>query len=668
MYNHQQQSLIDAPITSRVVGVAGAGTGKTTTIIARTKRVLKEYSTGTVLLITFTRAAANDLRERIAREIDDTRRVMVGTFHSIIGQLIRDHAISVGLEPNFTVIDEKSTQIMFRNIVESNPDYLVAVEKWLLQPNEKKLGAKHFSTIANLTSVLVNMSYPEELMSGEFSDETRSRLQKAHFSLYEGNIEKVITLLYNIFRDSITDGHRTNTVTYDHILFIGYMMVSNNMLETFSDGLAHTIVDEYQDTNMLQDEFIRKVAGDKLTLVGDIDQAIYEFRGGKPSLIADHASESDVYNLSHNYRSYQPILNLANNVIKHNQTGGDIREALSAMKPQDENYTGITLAASQTDQVESDDIIKRIKYLHDSKGVAYRDMAILIRSRITLPAISHALTKGKIPVNDTTKYADFMRSEVVTDILNYFKVFTNPKDIYAFLGIINTPKQGIGPTRIQALQEQADKHKLGLVEYLLSPHTDDLTPKLKEKVQNFIDTYQKIIDLNNDKDFSLLDLFEYIINAFQYSKWIDGLKDNNKLNRDLITLRGLIREFDEDYTENHKDATLYDIANAFVFDMTAVTREETSDGVCLTTIHNAKGLEWKHVFLIGLEHENFPGRMVEDDNDLEGERRLMYVAITRAKDSLHMYVSQRRITSQEDLTPSVFIEEMGQGATHILKD
>lgn len=667
-YNEQQQALIDAPITKRVVGVAGAGTGKTTTILARVRRILKEYSTGTVLLITFTRAAANDLRERIAFEVEDTRRVMIGTFHSIIGQIIRDQAHEVGLEPNFTVIDEKSTQIMFRNIIESNPKHLQAVQSWLLQPNDKKLGLKHFNIVANMTSTLVNMAYPQELMTGVFSEETIHKMTKAHFTIYEGNVDTVVQLLYTIFRDSIVDGHRTNTVTYDHILFIGYMMVEQNMLKNFSDTLAHTIVDEYQDTNMLQDDFIRKVAGDKLTLVGDIDQSIYEFRGGKPSLIANHAEESEVYNLSHNYRSYQPILDVANRVIQHNETGQSIRALLSAMKAHDEDYSGITLNVSMNDKLESADIVKRIKFLHDTKEVQYRDMAILIRSRMTLPAISHALTQAKIPVNDTTKYADFMRSEVVTDILNYLKVFTNPRDIYAFLGIINTPKKGIGPANIKTLQEHADSHKLGMVEYLLSSYTEELTPRLKEKVNTFIETYQKVIDLNDDREFKLSDLFEYIVNAFQYKTWIDGLKDNNKLNRDLITLRGLIKEFEEDYYEDHSDSTLYDIANAFVFDMTAATREETSDGVCLTTIHNAKGLEWKHVFLIGLEQENFPGRMVEDANDLEGERRLMYVAVTRAQNSLHMYLSQRRITSQDSLTPSVFIEETEMGPTHVLED
>lgn len=669
-HNDQQLALINAPVDSRVVGVAGAGTGKTTTILARTKRVLEEYETGRVLLITFTRAAANDLRLRIGEEVDDDKdvsRVMVGTFHSIIGNIIRDNATSVGLDTNFTIIDEKSTQIMYRNIIESNQDFESRVSNFVLAPNEKKLGAKHFNAVAHLVSVMTNTSHPEEMMTGKFSDETKYKLQKAHFSVYEKNVDMVTDLLYEIFTASVKDGHRTNTVTYDHILFIGYLLIQNNMLEPFSDSLAHTIVDEYQDTNMLQDAFIQHVAGDKLTIVGDVDQSIYEFRGGKPSLITDHAKQAQIFNLSYNYRSFQPILNLANNVIAHNQTGKEIRDGLKSMRDTDNNAHQLVLTASAHDSLESEDIIKRIQHLHDYDGVPYDEMAILIRSRMSLPSISHALARARLPVNDTTKYADFMRSSVVTDILNYFKVFSNPKDVYAFLGIINTPKQGIGPAKIKILQSHAENHKMGVVEFLLSSYTEELTPALRKNVENFVNTYQDIIDLNDDVEFRLTDLFDYILSAFKYENWVDGLKDNAKLKRDLITLRGIIAEFEEEYYEEHEESTLYDIVNAFVFEMTATTREESVEGVVLTTVHNAKGLEWKHVFIIGLEDENFPGTMVKDEDDLEAERRLMYVALTRAQDALYLYVSQNRVTSNKELTPSRFVQELGMPATHILK-
>ena len=693
-YNEQQIALANAPVASKVIGVAGAGTGKTTTILARTKRTLAEYQTGNLLLITFTRAAANDIKKRLERELcplpfeddpdkmpfddpyedglpsyaHDPHRVIVGTFHSVIGSFIRRHATEVGLEPNFTIIDEKSTNIMFRNLTEAKEMNMNELAKWALEPNDKKLMKKHFDLLSATVSVLINIANPEELESGVFTEDTLYRLAKTHRTITENNARDVASFCYRMFKESMVDGQRTNTVTYDQVLFIGYLMAKNDMLSEDRDAIIHTIVDEYQDTNMLQDAFIRYIAGDRLTLVGDIDQSIYGFRGGRPELMTEHAKTGAVYNLSYNYRSYQPILDIANRVIKNNATGRDIRKDLSTMKKEDESE--ITFTISESDKLESGQIVEFIKRYHDIYEVPYSDMAILIRSRITLPSISQALTRANIPINDTTKYADFMKSEVMTDTLNFLKVFTNPKDIYAFLGIIDRPKQGIGPKAIATLQEYAEKHNQGLVEYLLSKEVKELTPALRKKIEKFVKTYSSVMDATDSsyQEVTLSGLVGYLHTQFGYEAWLKGLKNKDRYERDLITLKGVLRNFEEDYLKENKNATLYDLANAFVFDMSAIsTREEKKDGVCITTIHNAKGLEWGHVFLIGLEQENFPGTQVVDNEDMEGERRLMYVAVTRARETLHLYASKHRVTSDRTFTPSVFIGEMGITPTHALK-
>lgn len=696
-YNEQQLALANAPVTNKkVIGVAGAGTGKTTTILARTKRILAEYPTGNILLITFTRAAANDLKKRLELELTgprpfddpdpnalpfdgpmegqppsafDYRRVTVGTFHSVIGNLIRRHATEVGLEPNFSIIDENSTNIMFRNLAEAEEKNLNELAKWALEPNDKKLVKKHFNLLASTVSVLVNISLPEELETGEFSEGTLYRLTKTHRTITEENAENVASFCYRMFKESMKDGQRTNTVTYDQVLFIGYLMAKNNMLGEDRDMFIHTIVDEYQDTNMLQDAFIRYIANDHLTIVGDIDQSIYGFRGGRPELVTQHAKEAEIYNLSYNYRSCQPILDIANRVIRNNATGHEIRKDLSAMG-KDGVPCEITFTVSEQDKLESAQIVEFIKKFHEEKGVPYSEMAILIRSRMTLPSISQALTRANIPVYDTTKYADFMKSEVMTDTLNYLKVFTNPKDIYAFLGIIDRPKQGIGPVAFAKLQEYAAKHNQGLVEYLLSKEIKELTPSLRKKIEKFVSTYESVVEGNDSKctEITLSGLVGYLHTSFGYEEWLKGLKNKDRYQRDLITLYGVIRDFEEEYMKENKNATLYDIANAFVFDMSSVsTREEKKDGVCITTIHNAKGLEWGHVFLLGLEQENFPGTQVQDEEDMESERRLLYVALTRAKESLHLYAAKHRITSDREFTPSQFIGEMEIAPTHALR-
>lgn len=699
-YNSQQQALIDAPITETVIGVAGAGTGKTTTILARTERILEEYQTGEILLITFTRAAANDLRNRLEARLEykretqslpfdnngdglpfdnngdgivpkpwsyDTRRVMIGTFHSIIGGYIRRHATEVGLEPNFTIIDENSTAILFRNLVEGSTEYQAKLISWALEPNEKKLAKKHYTLLSNTVSALINTATPEELMKGMFGKDTLYRLQKTHRTINEDNVEKVADFCFKVFKDSIVDGQRTNTVTYDQVLFIGYLMIQGDLLKEEKKSLIHTIVDEYQDTNLLQDAFIRYLSNGNLTIVGDMDQSIYEFRGGRPTLILDHAKNASVYNLSYNYRSYQPILDIANRVIHHNETGQSIRADLEAVQKMDGNYGGITFTVSETERLESENIVNTIREYRE-QGTAWSDMAILLRSRMTLPSISRALTEAHIPVYDTTRFADFMKSDVMIDTLNYLKVFVNPKDIYAFLGIIDRPKQGIGPAAIAKLQSYADKHHQGLVEYLLSKNTKELTPSLKKKISNFVTTYESIMDNNDNTDISLSILVGCIFESFGYEKWLMGLQKRDRYRRDLITLKSMIQDFETEYAREHTKPTLYDLANEFVFNMSAVSsREEKKDGVCITTVHNAKGLEWDHVFLLGLEQENFPGTRIQDTEDLESERRLLYVAITRAKKSFHFYASKHRVTSDQDLTPSQFVGEMAVPPTNALR-
>lgn len=683
-YNKGQQALIDAPADRKAIGVAGAGTGKTTTILARTKRILTENQTGNILLITFTRAAANDMKNRLDRELNpqpdenalpfqdenvfiDMRRVMSGTFHSIISMFIQRHAVEVGLSPNFSVIDENSTGIMYRNLIEANPLHVQSLTKWALEPNEKKLGKKHFNLAANTVSMLVNAATPSELKDGNFSKETLYQLTKSHRTINKENVVEVAAFVYKLFKESIVDGKRTNTITFDQVLFIGYLMAEADMLSDERQAFIHTIVDEYQDTNPLQDAFIRYFAGNKLTIVGDVDQSIYGFRGGRPTLILDHAKEAKVYNLTMNYRSGQSILDAANRIIKHNQVGNTIRKDLEAGRA--DPHPGIVeFTVSTDDRIETQQIVRDIEYLR-AHGVQWYDIAILIRSRMTLPEISKELKMANIPVYDTTKYADFMKSDVMTDTLNFIKVFVNPKDIYAFMGVIDRPKQGIGPATLTKLQEYADKKGISLVEYLLSKDVSELTPALKKKVQKFVSTYESVFQAHDNDHIDLEHLVGYIFESFGYEDWLMGLKDKDRYTRDLITLKGVIRNFEEDFRKEHKNPTLFDIASAFVFDMSSIAvREEDKDGVCITTVHNAKGLEWNYVFLVGFEQENFPGTKIVDTEDMESERRLAYVAFTRAKNVLRIFAARDRICfGEQKLTPSSFITEAGLTPSRVLK-
>lgn len=676
-FNNEQQALIDAPLSGNVIGVAGAGTGKTTTVLGRVKRILNEVKTGTIILITFTRMAAQDMQKRLQGSLTehDLRRVHVGTFHSTIGSLIRDHAVSVGLQPSFSVLDETSSKVMMRSVIENNESFLSIVTDVLIGPDgvprdkkHKKLLKKDYNQLAMQISTMINTAHPDELMSGIFGEETIDRLSKQtgydEDLLQQGILPDMtlerpfISTLHAIFKESLMVSRETNTITYDQILFIGYLMTKTGILKSYTESIVHMIVDEYQDTNLLQDAFVRHVGNNRLTIVGDVDQAIYEFRGGKAELLEEHAQQGQVINLTLNYRSHQTILDVGNEVIQYNHSGKHIRKPLRAFRENDGSFGGILIVKSENDHDEANAVVERIQFLH-KQGVAYNDMSILVRSRMAIPAINQVLGKTKIPVNDTTQFADFMKSDVMIDTLNFIKIFTNPKDIYAFMAVLDRPKRGIGPKAVRTLQENAATKALSVIEYLLSEHIEELTPGLRDKVASFVDVYTTLTD-EAHQTMSFPDMVEFLLTKTGYKQWASGLKNKEKYDQNFTILSQMIKDFEKEYSKNHENYTLFDIANTFTFEMTSSIRQETIEGVTIATIHGAKGLEWGHVFVLGMEQEIFPGNRLVDDADMESERRLMYVASTRAKNSLWLCGSKSRITYQNgQLSPSVFLKEVG---------
>lgn len=632
-------------------------THNTHTMLGRTQRILKEYTTGKVLLISFTRMASNDLREKLMRVIPehDMNRIEVGTFHSVISKLIRTHAVQVGLEPSVSIIDENSTNTMYRSIIENNPEHIRVVESLFITPKHKKLVKKDFNKVSSLVSTLVNTAQPQELESGIFSKDTRYRVWKSDTQrLNDSNLTEVISMLHKVFIESLRVGRDTNTLNYDHILFIGYLMSKSGLLNKYAEGLVHVIVDEFQDTNALQDVFVRAIAKNKLTIIGDIDQSIYEFRGGRYELMEAHANEGQVVNLSHNYRSYQPILDIGNKIISYNKSGSKYRKPMQSAIPTDEGYGGILYTKAIRDHQESDFIVNKIKYLI-RQGVKPSDIAILVRSRMAIASINLALQKEKIAVNDTTRFADFMTSDVMVDTLNFVKIFTNPKDIFAFMAILDRPARGIGPKAIETLLAKAEEHKMGIIEFIMSDYVSELTPALRNNVSIFAKIYGRLIDPSIDLSFP--EMIDFLLKETGYIDWINGLKNNDHHKRNLTILSGLVEDFVEEYKRDHQQFSLYDIANAFTFEMSASLRQQDNDGVVIATIHGSKGLEWEHVFLLGMEQEGFPGNTL-DLMDEESERRLAYVAVTRAKKSLTLCQSESRITfGDRILTRSQFLDE-----------
>lgn len=665
-YNEEQQALIDAPIDEIVIGASAAGSGKSTTLVGRARKILKSYPSGNVMLISFTRNAADELRDKLSETLtdDEMKRVITGTYHSIMSRFIRAKAIEVGLNPNFSIVDESSTKVLYRRLLENAHEYTELFRKWMLKPTDyqdgKSLGKTEYGRIAGTLSSLVNNAHPTNLLTGKFDKDVYARLRNQDFNFARLNkveAREVVEALYNIFKESIEHSRETNVITYDMILFVSYLMAQNGLLDSFKQTIIHTIVDEFQDSNYLQDAWVQAIAGTRLTLIGDVDQSIYSFRGGRPEIMDEYTKVYKVYNLSTNYRSLQEILDIGNRVIAINTEGQSSRKPMKAHRTP-EGLKAIKWYETADDSQEAEHVLNTIKALHEQGGIAYEDMAILIRSRAALPILKQKLSAAQLPINDTTKFADFMKSEVMVDMMNFLKIMTNPKDIYAFMATLDRPKRGIGAVALKKLEGNAAKHEQSLVEYILSDNIDELTPALKKKVQAYSTVYNELIQHN--KDMNLQQAVEFLLERTGYLTWIDGLKDKQRYLGHVEMLHQVVNEYMTKYEEEQGDQeyTLFDIATNFTFDMASSVKEEHPEGVTIATIHGAKGLEWKVVFVVGVEDGVFPMR--NNPEELQDERRLMYVATTRAKDILLYYTTNRRVAVQRpELEPSELMLETG---------
>ena len=706
-YNSHQQALIDAPFDRPVIGVAAAGGGKTTTMVGRIQRAVRVCTEGKILAVTFTNKAAQELRERLMRVLDEQefRRVMVGTFHSVIGQLIRLNAEDVGLSSSFSILDESSSDQMNITIIERMitgddpsaeamrgvleevipPRYKDSVKKDIAngviteaEAPREPFNKTELKKVAHDISSLVNLAHPKELEVNEdgsgsfFSAETMQKVANAvDYFRPKGATQadrrgdrklvfKYLIFLRAVFHQSMKDSCVTNTLSYDQVLFLGYLIAQTPLGDDIASQFTHVIIDEYQDTNALQDILIDKLAGENITVVGDVDQSIYAWRGGRPELMEWRAQKSQVYHLPTNYRSYAQILELGNSIIQNNTLGASIRQPMVAGRQLDDNFKGVVSCEFQTDATEAEYIVKRINMLHE-RGVEYKDIAILVRSRTVMPTLNKVLGQSKLPVNDTTKFADFMKSEVVADVMNFLKVFTNPRDVYAFMATLDKPKRGIGPVMIDKIQTQARAKEMGVIEYLLLEETEkEFTPKQWEKITEYTDVYRDILTADHKVTFE--ELYDMLVINTGYKEWVRSLKTDSTRERNLENLdilKEMAIDFETEYAQTHQDYSLFDVANAFVIDMTSTTRQEDVDGVCISTVHGAKGLEWDFVIILGCEHESYPGKKAETLEDIESERRLMYVAVTRARDGLLFTWTKDRLTENQELTRSPFLTEMG---------
>lgn len=623
--NPEQLSAVSAPTTPLLV-LAGAGAGKTRVVASRILHLIKEEGIAPreILAVTFTNKAANELKERVLHQCPNTHAddaPMVCTFHSLGVFILRRSLHLLRGERAFVIYDQGESEKVLKQ----------CLQKY----NTNKNSYKEFRTQISLAKN--RLLLPEHL---KLSDPLQPIYQEYQQRLQEAQ-----------------------ALDFDDLLLLPIQLFHKfpEVREEYSTLWKALLIDEYQDTNHAQYTLSQALAHKhrNIFVVGDPDQSIYSWRGANMRNIlnfADDYPDARVIRLEKNYRSHANILNAANHLIQHNINRLD-KNLVSVKGPGEK----IRCIQTQNDKQEAEFVAREIDRLRNQ--ISLRDMCIFYRTNFQSRAFEDALLRKRIPYKIIGGLSFYKRKEI-QDILAFLKLIVNPHDLIAFDRIINLPKRGLGPTTITALIEYALHHSLPILkacEHALASSVVKLSKKQKEGLQEFIHIFQQFEQLHSTS--SLSEFIYHIIQTSGYRKALQEDPDTCKEREDnLSELISKTLEWEAQNPEGALEAFLDDLA------LRSSVEEETTTTDCihLMTLHSGKGLEFRVAFIVGLENGLFPSQ--EDLNEiknkkyenLEEERRLCYVGITRAKELLCLTYARQRLLwgSIRSMTPSIFLKEL----------
>ncbi len=565
--------------------LAGAGSGKTKTLTTRLAYLIQELGIppSTTLTLTFTNKAANEMRQRALGMLQNSIATppLLCTFHKFGLLFLKFHIHHLNREPNFVLLDSDDQKKIAKKL------------------NDHIAYNATLNFISNCKNSLIS---PQEALQS-FKTPQEKLLSQAY-------------LKYNEFLE------KNNMVDFDDLLLLTYKILESNpnLCEQISAHYQYIMVDEYQDTNLLQVEILKKLCTthQNICVVGDDDQSIYSWRGADISYILNFKNtfkDSKIIKLETNYRSKKQILQAANKLISHNSKR--LGKELISIKG---NGKDIKYTAFFDETQEADSIAKEIKSLLN-QGIKPQEIAILFRLNALSRSIEEGLNRAKIPYKLIGTIRFYERKEI-KDILAYLRLILNPNDDFSLSRIINVPRRGIGKTTESKIFNIAQKHSLSVFESFRKNKLDSiLSQSQSENLENLFENLENLKSTLNEN------LAQFIED---FSKTIDVL-ENEKL--DDIDRRANIEEFYgyfKDYIEKNKESGLED----FLSDLSLSSDLDApfEESVCCMSVHSSKGLEFEYVFIIGLEEEFFP--LIRDDGDMQEERRLGYVAFTRAKERL----------------------------------
>ncbi len=586
-----------------------------------------------ILAITFTNKAAAELKERIAARVPNGgRNIWAATFHSTCARILRQYADRLGYDKNFTVYDTDDQKRLIKDCQNQ------------LNIDDKILSVK--SIMSQISKAKDSMISPKEYIETAMkeNDERKVSIAKA-YSLYQ---ERLIN---------------SQAMDFDDLLYNTVVLFEENpdVLDYYNEKFRYIMVDEYQDTNKVQYKFISLLAQKyrNICVVGDDDQSIYKFRGATITNILSFEKtykDAKVIRLEQNYRSTKNILNAANGVISHNKT----RKGKTLWTDNSEGKK-ITVYTSETERDEAEYIAQTIMN-GTAKGRKYSDYAVLYRMNAQSNAIEQMLVRNGIPHRIIGGHRFYDR-EHVKDMTSYLQVINNHDDNIRLRRIINKPKRGIGETTVAKAAEIAAAEGISIYDVISRANEYDALARAAGKLMGFATLINNFSKLAEDENVSLGEMYSTVVETIQYKDFLKKEKeDHDQRYEDILELKTNIVQYE---TEN-EDASLSGFLEEISLISDIDNYDETSDCAVLMTMHSAKGLEFPVVFLPGFEEGMFPGmQSVGSQEDLEEERRLAYVAITRAKEELIVMKTHARMMfgSTRFNPPSRFIKEIPQELT-----
>ena len=616
--------------------LAGAGSGKTRVLTHRVAYLIKERGVEPyqIMAITFTNKAADEMRERIDKLVGfGADQVWVSTFHSACVKILRRFADQIGYKNDFVIYDADDQKKVVKDIIKMmNLDTKVFKDKGVV------------AKISDFKNKLMTVSDVREMAAHDFK-------QRAVADIY-AEYQRILK--------------KSNALDFDDLIMktVELFKKCPEVLDMYQERLRYIMVDEYQDTNMAQFKFVQLLASkyQNICVVGDDDQSIYKFRGadiGNILSFEQHFENARVVKLEQNYRSTKNILDAANSVIKNNEGRKDKTLWCDADKG---NKIDIYQAEDAFDEAEM--VAGTIKEEVDNGRADYNDYAILYRTNAQSRALEEKLMMKNIPYKIIGGQNFYQRREI-KDILAYLRIIANPTDDLSVERVINVPKRGIGQTTVNKVKDYAREHDINLYEaFKQASDVPGISAGTATKIKGFVDMVEELRDMLEGPENELPIMGE----EAEVSEPLNSIKD---VVDKLIELTGYVAELvaeetdeadgrieniDEliskvtEYEENAENANLPEFLEEVSLISDIDTLDENSSYVVLMTVHSAKGLEYPHVFLCGMEDGLFPGFMSimsDDEEEIEEERRLAYVAITRAMNNLTISYAKRRMLRGE---------------------